>query len=209
VYGTAPLALRPTQGQPQHASAYSKMAHHVTNLLVASQFCPHWSQRVPQCHLTAVAVRKSRPCKSLDDEQPRRWHESRQPDNPRCDLSLPSGSRNPRQLGGGPVWLRARKAAAGSIPPPVHHDAVLRSWFACLARRADTELSLAERMGGEMAGILVLEGRRVDQHYIEPALAGLRIGSQLVKLAQRARPHHFPRGTLVDTTGGRRLIRPT
>lgn len=85
------------------------------------------------------------------------------------------------------LWLRARRAAVDSIPPPVHDDDDVRAWFASHVLR-DTELWLAVDGRGTLAGILVLEGPWLDQLYVEPTMAGRGIGSRLVRLAKRERP---------------------
>jgi GNAT superfamily N-acetyltransferase len=102
------------------------------------------------------------------------------------------------------LWLRARRAAVDTIPPPVHDDADVRAWFASHVVR-NTELWLAEDTEGKLAGILVQEGRWVDQLYIEPTLTGLGIGSQLVKLAKRARPRGLRLWTFASNIGARRF----
>src|SRR5215203_7108275 len=81
------------------------------------------------------------------------------------------------------LWLRARQAAVGVIPPAVHGDDDVRAWFASHVV-TDTELWLAEDQAGTLVGILVLDGRWLDQLYIEPTMTGRGIGADLVKLAK-------------------------
>ena len=69
------------------------------------------------------------------------------------------------------LWLRAREAAVGTIPPPVHDDEDVRAWFASHVVR-DTELWLAEDAESKLAGILVLDGQWLDQLYVEPTMTG-------------------------------------
>ncbi len=85
------------------------------------------------------------------------------------------------------LWLRARAAAAGAIPPTIHSDADVRAWFGAHVV-PDTELWVAEVPPGTLAGILVLDGDAVDQLYVEPALTGRGIGAELLALAKRRRP---------------------
>jgi GNAT superfamily N-acetyltransferase len=84
------------------------------------------------------------------------------------------------------LWLRARKAARGAIPDPVHGDDDVRGWFASHVVR-ECELWLAED-GGTVVGILVLEGSWVGQLYVEPELTGRGIGDRLLSVAKRERP---------------------
>ena len=102
------------------------------------------------------------------------------------------------------LWLRARKAAVGAIPPPVHDDASVRGWFAAHVV-TDTELWLAEVPDRELVGILVLEGRWLDQLYVEPARTGCGIGSQLVELAKRERPDGLRLWTFASNPGAQRF----
>ena len=75
------------------------------------------------------------------------------------------------------LWLRARKAAVGTIPPSVHDDEDVRAWFASHVVQ-DTELWLAEDTESRLfAGILVLDGRWLDQLYVEPTMTGRGIGA--------------------------------
>ena len=84
------------------------------------------------------------------------------------------------------LWLRARRAALGAIPPPAHDDDDVREWFASHVVR-ETELWLAEHRGA-LVGILVLGGDWIDQLYVAPEMTGGGIGAGLVELAKRERP---------------------
>jgi hypothetical protein len=55
------------------------------------------------------------------------------------------------------LWLRARRAAVGAIPPPVHDDDDVRAWFASHVVR-EIDLWLAVDAAGTLVGILVLNG---------------------------------------------------
>jgi GNAT superfamily N-acetyltransferase len=102
------------------------------------------------------------------------------------------------------LWLRARKAAVGTIPPPVHDDEDVRAWYASHVV-PDTELWLAEDTEGRLAGILVLDGRWLDQLYVEPTMTGRGIGSKLVELAKRARPDGLRLWTFASNVGAQRF----
>ena len=68
------------------------------------------------------------------------------------------------------LWLRARRAAVGAIPPTIHDDDDVRAWFASHVVR-DTDLWLAVDAAGRPVGILVLNGPWIDQLYVEPTFA--------------------------------------
>jgi len=102
------------------------------------------------------------------------------------------------------LWLRARQAAVGVIPPAVHGDDDVGAWFASHVV-TDTELWLAEDQAGTLVGILVLDGRWLDQLYIEPTMTGRGIGADLVKLAKRERPEGLQLWTFVSNVGARRF----
>jgi GNAT superfamily N-acetyltransferase len=84
------------------------------------------------------------------------------------------------------LWLRARKAALGAIPAPVHDDDDVRGYFAARVV-PEMELWVAEDEG-VLVGILVLEGPWVGQLYVEPGLTGRGIGGWLLDIAKRERP---------------------
>jgi GNAT superfamily N-acetyltransferase len=102
------------------------------------------------------------------------------------------------------LWLRARKAAVGAIPPPVHDDDDVRDWFASHVVR-DTELWVVEDRVGTLLGILVLDGRWLDQLYVEPTMTGRGIGAGLVTLAKRERPEGLQLWTFASNTGAQRF----
>ena len=106
------------------------------------------------------------------------------------------------------LWLRARKAAIGVIPPPVHDDDDVRAWFASHVV-PDTDLWLADDRAGALVGILVLDGRWLDQLYVEPAMTGRGIGGGLVEVAKRERPHGLWLWTFASNAGARRFTSGT
>lgn len=102
------------------------------------------------------------------------------------------------------LWLRSRRAAAGTIPLPVHDDEDVHAWFGSHVLQ-DAELWLAEATGGLLVGILVLDGPWVDQLYVEPSLTGRGIGSQLVRFAKHARPDGLRLWTFESNTRAQRF----
>lgn len=102
------------------------------------------------------------------------------------------------------LWLRARKAALGVIPQPVHSDDDVRAWFASHVV-CKTELWVAEDPTGALAGILVLDGPWLDQLYVEPTITGRGIGRRLLNLAKRERPGGLRLWTFESNTGAQRF----
>jgi len=102
------------------------------------------------------------------------------------------------------LWLRARTAALGVIPEPVHSDDDVRVWFASHVV-CDTELWVAEDRTGTLVGILVLDGPWLDQLYVEPTKTGGGIGASLVKLAKRERPEGLRLWTFASNAGAQRF----
>jgi GNAT superfamily N-acetyltransferase len=102
------------------------------------------------------------------------------------------------------LWLRARRAAVGAIPEPVHDDDNVRAWFASHVV-CDTELWVAEDRAGTLVGILVLDGRWLDQLYVEPTITGRGIGAGLVKMAKLERPDGLQLWTFASNAGAQRF----
>jgi GNAT superfamily N-acetyltransferase len=102
------------------------------------------------------------------------------------------------------LWLSARKAAIGVIPPPAHRDDEVRAWFASHVVR-NTELWVAEDPAGGLVGILVLDGPWLDQLYVEPTMTGRGIGASLVELAKRERPKGLQLWTFASNARAQRF----
>lgn len=101
------------------------------------------------------------------------------------------------------LFLRARSAAVASIPPPVHSDEEVRSWFQRVVL-VELEVWVAE-LGGRLVGLLVLDGNVVEQLYVEPTLTRWRIGTQLLGLAKDLRPRGLELWTFEANEAARRF----
>lgn len=101
------------------------------------------------------------------------------------------------------VWLRSRRASVPSIPSPVHSDDEVREWFATVVLPT-RETWVIEDEGGVVA-LLVMEGDRVDQLYVDPAYLGCRLGSQLLELAKEHHPDGLHLWTFQANAGARRF----
>jgi GNAT superfamily N-acetyltransferase len=101
------------------------------------------------------------------------------------------------------LWLRSRRASVPAIPPPVHSDDEVRSWFADVVL-PDREVWVAHAEGVAV-GLMVLDGKWLDQLYVAPELSGAGIGSRLVELAKRRRPAGLQLWTFQANTGARRF----
>jgi GNAT superfamily N-acetyltransferase len=102
------------------------------------------------------------------------------------------------------LWLRAREAAIGAIPPPAHDADDVRGYFASHIV-GECELWVAEDERGELRGILVLDGDWVDQLYVDPRHTGHGIGSSLLDVAKRERPHGLRLWTFQSNSGAQRF----
>jgi GNAT superfamily N-acetyltransferase len=102
------------------------------------------------------------------------------------------------------LYLRARTAALGAIPPGVHDDDDVRGYFVSHVV-GECELWVAEKPLGELAGILVLDGDWVDQLYVDPQRTGHGIGSSLLDVAKRERPGGLRLWTFASNDGAQRF----
>jgi GNAT superfamily N-acetyltransferase len=101
------------------------------------------------------------------------------------------------------VWLRSRRAAQPTIPPPVHADHEVRHWFANVV--VPTRETWLAEVDGAVVAVLVLDGDELDQLYVEPGWQGRGIGSELVRLAQQRRPGGLALWTFLANLPARRF----
>lgn len=84
------------------------------------------------------------------------------------------------------VWWAARHAEGSQLPPAIHTEAAVRTWFAdVLLPDGQTWVALDD---GRIVAVLTLDGDDLDQLYVDPPMAGQGIGSTLVDLAKDLRP---------------------
>ncbi|MCX6430165.1 MAG: GNAT family N-acetyltransferase [Actinobacteria bacterium] len=84
------------------------------------------------------------------------------------------------------LYLSARKASLGSIPPVVGSDQEVLSWFASRINQGD-ECWVTEDSSG-ITSMMLLEPGWIDQLYIRPDKVGNGIGSLLVQRAKELMP---------------------
>ncbi len=102
------------------------------------------------------------------------------------------------------LWLRSRTASIPSIPPPVHSEEAVRSWFSEVVLPT-SEVWVATSDQGHLVGLLVLDGYWLDQLYVDPDWVGRGSGSSLLILAKRLRPTGLDLWTFGSNRGARRF----
>jgi len=84
------------------------------------------------------------------------------------------------------LYLSARSASLGSIPPVVGSDDEVLSWLATRISRGE-ECWVTEDSSG-ITAMMLLEPGWIDQLYVRPDKVGEGIGSQLVQRAKELMP---------------------
>lgn len=103
------------------------------------------------------------------------------------------------------VYLAARHRAVPDIPPLVHSDDEVGAWFRdVVVPRRDVWVAVVE---GSVVGLLVIDGDRVDQLYVDPDCAGKRVGATLLDHAKSLRPAGLHLVVFESNTGARRFYR--
>jgi GNAT superfamily N-acetyltransferase len=102
------------------------------------------------------------------------------------------------------VLIRSRRAAIGSIPPPVHSDDEIREWIKNVVI-PEREVWVAASGDGQVLAMLVLDGGWLDQLYVDPGWTGNGLGSHLVQLAKSRRPAGLQLWTFVTNQAARRF----
>ncbi|MDT0610775.1 GNAT family N-acetyltransferase [Streptomyces lancefieldiae] len=83
------------------------------------------------------------------------------------------------------VWLRSFAAALPTVVRP-HSDDEVRDYFRHVVVPL-RETWVAETPGGEVVGVMVLEGEELSQLYLAPGRRGRGIGDRFVALAKERR----------------------
>jgi GNAT superfamily N-acetyltransferase len=102
------------------------------------------------------------------------------------------------------LYIRARRAAATFIPSTVHSGDDIRTWIAARVV-PHTEAWVAEDAAGSLVALLVIDGDRLDQLYVEPTLTGQGIGTKLLALANRERIGGLRLWTFASNLGAQRF----
>lgn len=136
------------------------------------------------------------------------WPGERRPDEGKLSV-MQSRHAGVRLAGSGDaravadLWLRSRRSAVPSIPPPVHDDDEVRAWFQdVVLPKGDTWVVELE---DQLVGILVLDDVWIDQLYIDPSWTSRGLGSRLLDFAKEVRPDGLDLWTFSANTGARRF----
>ncbi|MER5537703.1 GNAT family N-acetyltransferase [Streptomyces mirabilis] len=83
------------------------------------------------------------------------------------------------------VWLRSFTAALPTVRR-AHGDDEVRSWFSyVVVPQCETWVAVAE---GSVIGLLVLDGKELEQLYLDPSWRGRGVGDRFMDLAKQQRP---------------------
>jgi GNAT superfamily N-acetyltransferase len=84
------------------------------------------------------------------------------------------------------VWLRSFAAALPTVRR-AHDDDEVRAWFSRVV--VPQHEAWVAAAGGEVVGLLVLEGAELEQLYLDPPWRGRGLGDRFMTLAKRRRPN--------------------
>jgi GNAT superfamily N-acetyltransferase/chorismate mutase len=88
------------------------------------------------------------------------------------------------------VMVRARRAAAPEMPPPVRPDIDTAPWLRDEMARPGSETWVAED-DGTVLGFALAQPGWLDLLYVAPEHTGAGVGSTLLEVVKHARPHGF------------------
>jgi len=119
------------------------------------------------------------------------------------DLAWQPRRGNPEEaFAAADLWLLSRRAAIPQIPPPVHSDQEVRTWFQDVVF-SSFEVWVIE-ISGDLAALMVIGEGWIDQLYVHPRWSRQGMGSRLVQLAQRQQGR-LDLWTFQSNTGARRF----
>lgn len=100
------------------------------------------------------------------------------------------------------VWLRSFAAALPTVPC-AHDDADVHDWFASvLVPRYETWVAVT---GGNVVGVMVLNGGDLKQLYLDPAWRGRGLGDRFMNLAREQQPDGLALWTFQVNTSAHRF----
>lgn len=100
------------------------------------------------------------------------------------------------------VWLRSFASALPTVRR-AHSDDEVRQWFRTVL--VPREQTWVAEHAGRIVGVMVLDGSRVDQLYLEPRWCGYGIGAEFVALAKELRPGGLRLVTFQVNAGAQRF----
>ncbi|MCH7788979.1 MAG: GNAT family N-acetyltransferase [Acidobacteria bacterium] len=127
---------------------------------------------------------------------PFRQHNTSQPLVPRLATTAEAGEA-------AEIILAARSAAVPSIPPLVHSDEEVRTWFADSVM-ASREVWVLD-VGAAIVGVMVITAGWIDQLYVHPNHTNHGLGSALLLHAQSLANERLDLWTFVSNTGAQRF----
>lgn len=100
------------------------------------------------------------------------------------------------------VWLRSFAAALPTVRC-AHEEADVRDWFArVLVPRYETWVAVT---GGNVVGLMVLNGQELKQLYLNPTWRGRGIGDRFMNLAKERQPDRLTLWTFQVNTSAHRF----
>ncbi|KMO95619.1 GNAT family N-acetyltransferase [Streptomyces roseus] len=100
------------------------------------------------------------------------------------------------------VWLRSFTAALPTVRC-AHEEADVRDWFArVLVPRYETWVAVT---GGNVVGLMVLNGEELKQLYLDPTWRGRCIGDRFMNLAKERQPDRLTLWTFQVNTSAHRF----
>jgi GNAT superfamily N-acetyltransferase len=102
------------------------------------------------------------------------------------------------------VYIRARHHNVPAIPPMAHADDDVRAYFVNVLIPL-RDAWVATNADDNVIAIMALDGDDVDQLYVAPEWTGRGVGTALLDLAKRERPHGLQLWAFQSNVGARRF----